>query len=141
MISKVADGIWRGPRPMDLEYLSLIKALGVEVVIDLESAWFLDWYSRVDTMRFIGLIKQHCPMSSLRLTPDPQIVDSAVRLMTSGVSCYVHCREGVDRTGIVVASYRIRTGWPRERAIKEMLDLGFDSYRYWMWLRWLRNHG
>lgn len=41
---------------------------------------------------------------------------------------YIHCLHGEDRTGLVVALYRIRIqGWPKEKARKEMIDNGFHT--------------
>lgn len=43
---------------------------------------------------------------------------------------FVHCRHGSDRTGTMVAIYRMAVeNWPRSRAINEMLDprFGFHS--------------
>jgi protein tyrosine/serine phosphatase len=39
---------------------------------------------------------------------------------------FVHCRRGVDRTGTMVAIYRIAVqGWSRGEAIREMTEGGF----------------
>jgi protein tyrosine/serine phosphatase len=38
---------------------------------------------------------------------------------------FVHCKAGADRTGVMVALYRVaRAGWTAERAIREALDKG-----------------
>ena len=44
----------------------------------------------------------------------------------------VHCTLGSDRTGIVVAAYRIRyEHWTEEDAIKEMKQYGHSVFLYW----------
>ncbi len=41
---------------------------------------------------------------------------------------YVHCDHGVDRTGMVLAAYRIQVdGWTFERAYEEMRSHGFHE--------------
>ena len=41
---------------------------------------------------------------------------------------YIHCKHGQDRTGLVVALYRIfNEGWTPVEARKEMLQLGFHT--------------
>jgi protein tyrosine/serine phosphatase len=47
---------------------------------------------------------------------------------------YVHCWRGKDRTGVMIAAYRMAVqGWPRDAALREMADFGF--YRGWHDLR------
>jgi hypothetical protein len=42
---------------------------------------------------------------------------------------FVHCRRGTDRTGAIVAFYRIaRQGWEAEKAAKEARDVGMRSW-------------
>jgi protein tyrosine/serine phosphatase len=41
---------------------------------------------------------------------------------------YIHCALGQDRTGVVVAAYRMdRDGWSFEEAEKEMQSFGFND--------------
>ncbi|HUV86117.1 MAG TPA: hypothetical protein VMX79_03305, partial [bacterium] len=45
---------------------------------------------------------------------------------------FVHCHAGVDRTGFVVAAYRVKVeGWTPEKAYEEMARLGFHSFLFW----------
>ena len=42
---------------------------------------------------------------------------------------FVHCRRGTDRTGAIVAFYRIaRQGWDRDKAAKEARDVGMRPW-------------
>ena len=44
----------------------------------------------------------------------------------------VHCQHGADRTGTLMAAYRmVVQGWPREEAIAEMLDGGYGYHAMW----------
>lgn len=45
----------------------------------------------------------------------------------------VHCWHGSDRTGAVVAAYRIlKQGWSKEQAISEMVNGGYGFHLiYW----------
>lgn len=44
----------------------------------------------------------------------------------------VHCQHGADRTGTLMAAYRmVVQGWPREEAIAEMLDGGYGYHAIW----------
>lgn len=44
----------------------------------------------------------------------------------------VHCHHGADRTGVVVAVYRmVEQGWSREDALREMREGGYGFHRIW----------
>ena len=49
-------------------------------------------------------------------------------------SVYVHCEKGADRTGLVIALYRIKSGWSIDDARNEMNDsrFGHSSLQVWM---------
>ena len=46
---------------------------------------------------------------------------------------YVHCEHGQDRTGLMVANYRIKNGMSKKDAEKEMLDDGFHKSLLGLW--------
>lgn len=53
---------------------------------------------------------------------------------------YVHCRHGRERTGIVIAAYRILyEKWPFEKAYQEWIDMGCHWPFYLLWKKALRN--
>ena len=42
---------------------------------------------------------------------------------------FVHCEHGADRTGTIVACYRIqKEGWAPERALAEARDFGLSPF-------------
>ena len=50
----------------------------------------------------------------------------------SRLPAFVHCRRGADRTGMMVAIYRIAVqGWDKEQAIAEMTQGGFRFNSGW----------
>lgn len=53
----------------------------------------------------------------------------------------VHCAQGSDRTGMMVAIYRIVVqGWSKDDALKEMVDGGYGFHPFWQDLvRYVRN--
>ena len=50
---------------------------------------------------------------------------------------FVHCAHGQDRTGLVVAVYRVRHGWTKAQAQAEMLRLGFHPTLLGLWQSWV----
>jgi hypothetical protein len=50
-------------------------------------------------------------------------------LIEAGDTVFVHCRLGMDRTGVVVAAYRIaREHWANQQALAEAESLGMHWY-------------
>ena len=52
----------------------------------------------------------------------------------------VHCTHGEDRTGLVVALYRMRRGAPVDAAYADMVRHGFHPYSG-LWKAWVRAAG
>ena len=52
----------------------------------------------------------------------------------------VHCQHGADRTGTMIAVYRIAVqGWSKAEAIREMTEGGFGFHWIWSNLpRWIQ---
>jgi len=65
-----------------------------------------------------NLVDQDSLLATLRTLTDPQ-----------AGPVLVHCMQGADRTGVVVAAYRVvAQGWPKEEAIREMRQGGFGFH-------------
>lgn len=54
-----------------------------------------------------------------------------VEMLDGGEPVLVHCTGGKDRTGFLVAGYRVlELGWPVEKALAEMQDFGHQPEHY-----------
>ena len=54
-----------------------------------------------------------------------------------GKIVFLHCRRGAERTGVMVALYRIaRQGWTAEQAYREMEEHGFRGF----WFHHLKHY-
>lgn len=61
-----------------------------------------------------------------------QLVEGVAFIKNSKTPVLVHCRHGSDRTGTVVAGYRIAVeGWSKEDAFKEFRDGGYGFHSFW----------
>jgi protein tyrosine/serine phosphatase len=69
-------------------------------------------------------------MNALSITRDGII--SALKLIKSAEGrgpVLVHCKHGADRTGVVIAMYRILyQGWTKEQAVDEMENGGYNFH-------------
>jgi hypothetical protein len=66
--------------------------------------------------------------------PTDQDVLTFLRIVTDKASqpVLVHCAQGSDRTGMMVAIYRIVVqGWSKDDALKEMVDGGYGFHAFW----------
>ncbi len=70
--------------------------------------------------------------------PEDEDVVKFLRIATSPdlLPVLVHCQHGSDRTGTMVAIYRIAVqGWSKERALNEMVNGGYGFHPMWRNLR------
>jgi protein tyrosine phosphatase (PTP) superfamily phosphohydrolase (DUF442 family) len=116
--------IWRGGQPETFDELLNLKPLGVRQVIKLNSPSDAekDWCKRAGFELF------ECPITlteQIITEPNLQAVRDAVGFVGPGT--FVHCEHGEDRTGLVVALYRIKTGWTKDQAWAEMKENQFHS--------------
>jgi len=134
MISLVHRKIYRGPEPSDADWTEL-KALGVRYDLDLETGILHDGKisderGKATSMgvRFYGL-----PFSFIEAPTRHDLYRAATFLaQVSEDGIYVHCRDGVDRTGMVCAKYRMVTqGWSKQAAVGEMKKMGMHWWYYW----------
>jgi protein tyrosine/serine phosphatase len=62
-------------------------------------------------------------------TPQPDQIAQVLQLLNSGQRVFVHCKLGKDRTGTVIAAYRIaHDGWTSDKALDEALTFGMHWY-------------
>ena len=117
--TKVSETLYRGGQPTDDGYREL-RRVGVKTVLSLRA---VSWdQSEVNDQ---GLEYTH--ISCKPYHPEDEDVVEFLQIVTdpSRQPVFVHCRHGVDRTGMMVAAYRIVVeGWTRQRAILEMRTMG-----------------
>ncbi len=116
---QINDHLYRGAQPTP-EGFQRLAALGVKTVIDLH-----DTGSRAeaekrmveaDGMRYINI-----PFAGLGAPSDRQ-VSKVLSIFNDSAAgpVFVHCRRGADRTGTVVACYRVSYDhWKNQAALAE----------------------
>lgn len=136
---KVRPGLYRGGHP-DAAGLDYLKSIGVERIVDLEVADFIEatpWSisDELDGASARGLTEIRYPMSAFEpavsKTFDANMTSLLAVLATATPAhpVYVHCKHGQDRTGLVIGLERVEgEGWTPADAHAEMLNLGFHTY-------------
>ncbi len=115
----VNEHVYRGAQPTPQGFKSLAK-LGIKTVIDLRGggprAASEEKLVKAAGMKYISI-----PMKGLQAPSDDEIWKALGILDdSSGWPVFVHCRRGKDRTGVVVACYRIvHDHWQNEKALEE----------------------
>ena len=126
---KVNDQVYRGGQPSRIGFKNL-AALGVKTVIDLrdigehsqaeEEAWV-----KSDGMRYVTI-----PLKGLSAPPDAQVSKILAILNDSAAGpIFIHCRRGADRTGTIIACYRIsHDRWENRQALNEARGYGMSAF-------------
>lgn len=129
-IFPVADGIYRGSRPETEADFQILKDKGIKTLINLQG--YED-----KTTAFELIIKNHLINYDIEQTaifpPSAQHTKMVQSILNDSFyyPIFIHCHQGVDRTGFEIAKYRISKGMSKENAIIEMKTLGLHKWFYW----------
>ena len=130
--SRVNDQVYRGGQPKDAGFPEL-KKLGIATVIDLrdDDKRALEEKALVEKagMRFVNI-----PLGNWS-RPDVKDIDKILSKINSAENqpVFVHCKRGSDRTGTVIAVYRMtHDGWDAKRAGDEAEEFGIGWWQFGM---------
>ena len=126
---KISDTLFRGAQPSP-QGLAELKKLGVTTIVDLRGNRGPVAQERAQA-EALGLHFVDIPMSGWS-APSTAQVAQFLKLVQSdpGQKIFVHCYYGADRTGVMIAAYRIaQQNWTADQAIAEMYSFGFH-YRW-----------
>ena len=128
---KVNDGVYRGAQPTEEGFAGLAK-LGIKTVIDLRTTdeHSQDWEQKMVTahgMRYVSI-----PMRGMSTPTDAQVGKALSILNDPGAApVFIHCHRGADRTGAVIACYRVgHDHWKNNQALKEARSDGMSWYQF-----------
>ena len=123
---KVNDHIYRGAAPREVG-LQELGAMGVKEIIDLRTAG--EGTSEEKNAAAKLKIKYiNIPLNGFQAPPSAKIQEILGLLQDNSETVFVHCRRGKDRTGTVVACYRIQhDGWDNRRALLEAKQHGMSG--------------
>ncbi len=124
-LNQVTPILFRSAQPDAAGFANLAKSLKVKTVIDLRE-------SQTDAA-YLGASKinaYYVPMNALHITNEEIIAALTLIKAHQGEGpILVHCQHGADRTGVVIAMYRIiYQGWSKAQAIDEMKNGGYNFH-------------
>jgi tyrosine-protein phosphatase SIW14 len=120
---QVNERVFRGGQPPAESWQGLAK-LGVKTVIDLR---LTDEHSTEEEAKAVaaaGMTYVNVPMKGV-VSPSNEQISKVLALLDSQDKVFVHCRRGADRTGTVIACYRIKHDrWHPKQALNEAKSFG-----------------
>lgn len=128
-ITNPVDGIYRGARPLFESELTTLSQLGIKSILNLQggdlkikSKKFIAKYEPGELPEIIfaeklqaeklGLTFLNTPLNSIKpvTSEEDKLIDLALNFMNDELNqpVYVHCEHGVDRTGLLIALYKVK---------------------------------
>jgi len=125
---EVTASLYRGGL-LNGDGIKALKKLGINVVVDTHANDESEERdSRKLGMQYVA-IPWHCPW------PHDEVFAKFLQVVhdNKDKKVFVHCRLGDDRTGMMVAAYRMaEEGWTADEAMKEMRSFGFTRSHHFI---------
>ena len=124
---KVNEHIYRGGQPSAEGWSGLAK-LGVKLVVDLRREDEHSAGEEAKAVEAAGMKYINVPMRGV-VAPTDEQVSKVLALFDASdqTPVFVHCKRGADRTGTVVACYRMmHDQWDNHKAFQEAKSLGMS---------------
>lgn len=119
---RVDEHLYRSAQP-DAAGMKQLEKLGIVNVLNLRQ-----FHTDTKEAEGTSLHLYHVPMNAA-LIKDEDVIAALNIISAAKKPVLVHCWHGSDRTGAVVAMYRIFfQGWSKEDAITEMVEGGYGHH-------------
>jgi protein tyrosine/serine phosphatase len=125
-LHRVTAQLYRSAQPR-LDAMSELRTLGIRTVINLRA-----FHCDLPGLRASGLGHRRLQLFTWKIEDMHVIrVLSLLRDARHG-PFLIHCKHGADRTGLMIAMYRmVEQGWSKRAALREMIDGGYGYHRLW----------
>ncbi len=125
-LHKVTDSLYRGAQPTADGFRNL-EEMGVKTVLNLRAL-------NSDRDLLAGSNLAYEDISFKTWHPEDEDVVKFLKIVTDPLKApvFVHCQHGADRTGMMLAVYRVVIeGWSKDDAIEEMTKGGYGYHSIW----------
>jgi protein tyrosine/serine phosphatase len=126
---KVNNNLYRGGEP-DMDGLNRLKNMNIKTIVSFQQESDEVATERAMVHAF-GMEFYNIPLSVYERPTDEQVLEF-LDIVTNQANfpVFVHCASGRDRTGSMIAMYRVVVdGWTIKEAYQEAKDLGFWPYK------------
>ena len=125
-LHRVTDNLYRCAQPTP-EGMRAAEKLGIKTVISLRA-----FHSDKDEVKSTNLKTERIYFNTWHAEEEDVLRFLKLVTNTNAGPILVHCQHGADRTGTMIAIYRMAVqGWKKEDAIKEMTEGGFGYHTLW----------
>ena len=125
----VNEQVLRGGQPTGAGFRNLAD-MGVTTVIDLQEDGERARNEK-NLVQALGMRYVNIPMKGMTTPTEKQISNSLKALNDNSAGpVFVHCKRGADRTGMVIACYRIQHDhWDNQKALDEARNNGMSWFQ------------
>jgi protein tyrosine/serine phosphatase len=129
---QVNAGLYRGAQPRE-GGIKKLASLGIKTVINLRDDDTRE-QNEAREAKADGLNYFNIPLSNKSAPSDAQVEQVLALINAPGNQpVFVHCNRGADRTGTIIATYRIsHDGWTSEKAKAEAKHYGMGFWQVGM---------
>ena len=128
---KVNDSLYRGAQPDDRGIRNL-KQLGIKTILNLRQTNDV-WKAEETEAVANGLVYTNVPMKGFGRPTPGQVAKALAVIETLPSPVFVHCEYGCERTGTIIACYRIQHDhWSSEAALAEARRYGISRFAWGM---------
>ena len=136
---KINGGLYRGAQP-DAAGIRNLARLGIKSIINLRLTNDA-WKAEAAEAGASGILYTNIPLNGLGRPTHAQVATLLALIETLPAPVFVHCQHGCDRTGTIIACYRIRRGgWTNQAALEEARKYGLSKYELGM-IDYIRGFG
>jgi len=148
-LSKASEGVFRGARPLNLDEMKSLDYMGIKSILNLQGRDLEGSFGKIVVLQepgekpemisaeksvteTLGMQFKNIPLNSFKEVDDTEDkdIDAALEYMheSKNQPVYIHCEHGKDRTGLLVALYKVKyDGMDVDAAYSEWIELGHDK--------------
>ena len=128
---RVDDKIYRGEQPEIPAGIAELQRRGIKTIINLRGR-DKNTAAEEQAAQAAGITYVSQPLPALSAPTDAEVNAVLAEIEKAEGPVFLHCHHGEDRTGLIVACYRINHGWTYEQAMKEAKQHGISRLQFGM---------